>query len=105
MDYRDLSVEQAKAIIWTMDVNQEIAAVEALLKQVHTSLSSVAGSEDTIMQGIFNFGTFLESTWTKVCSNFKEAQSAVENTLEKIGVTVGDVLGHLETVRNRAGGR
>ena len=88
-----------------MDVNNEIAAVEALLKQVHTSLSSVAGSEDTIMKGIFNLGTFLETTWTKMCSNFKEAQSAVEETLEKIGVAVGDVLGNLEGVRGRAGGR
>lgn len=103
MNYNDLSVEQAKAIMWTMDVNNEIAAVEALLKQVQGSLSSVAADEDTIMSGIYTVGTILENTWNTVCKNFKEAQSAVEKTLEKIGVAVSEVLDNLETVKSRAG--
>lgn len=105
MDYKDLSIDEAKAWVWVKDVENEIAAVEYVLKNVYASLTAVAGSDDTIMQGISSVGSILENVWTGMCNGFKEAQNALGEVFTKIGTTAQGILDELEGVKGSAGGR
>lgn len=105
MDYKDLSIDEAKAWVWTREVENEIADVEHVLKNVYASLTAVAGSDDTIMRGISSVGTVLENVWTGMCNGFKEAQKAIEDVFTNIRVTAEGVLTELDGVKGRAGGR
>ena len=99
----DISIDEAKAKIWMDDVNAEIEAVRNLLKQVNTANCTVAGSDDTIMDGIYNVGTALESSWTRMCNSFDEAQEKVAETISHISKTVINVLEDIDSIKSKIG--
>ena len=105
MDYKDISIDEAKALVWSMDVENEISAVETVLKKVSSSLTSAAGSDDTIIQGISRVGSTLETVWAGMCNEFKKVQKTLNDVIKKFGKTAAAVLDDLETVKGRAGGR
>ena len=99
----DMSIDEAKAKIWIDDVNAEISAVRTLLRKVNNANSTIAGVDDSIMDGIYTVGTALESAWTKMCNSFDEAQSKLVEAVAKIGKTVSGVLENVDSVKARVG--
>ena len=53
----NISIDAEKAEIWVKDVEAEIEEVNGVLNRVTGVLTTVAGDDDTIMQGIYNYGT------------------------------------------------
>lgn len=101
----DMSIDEAKAKIWTDDVNNELDEVRALLKKVNTANSTVAGLDDSIMDGIYKVGTLLGDTWDRMCNAFDDAQDKLKEAIKQIGKTVGNVLDDAEIVKSKIGGR
>ncbi len=99
----DISIDEAKAKIWTDDVNAEIEAVRGILKDVNSSLTTVAGSEDKIMQGIYKIGTTMESVWNNMCNKFEESQGKLREALAKIGQAVQQVVDDADSLKNKIG--
>ena len=56
----NISIDAEKAEIWVKDVEAEIEEVNGVLNRVTGVLTTVAGDDDTIMQGIYNYGTRLQ---------------------------------------------
>lgn len=82
MENVNLNSDQAKA--WEEKVNSEIEAVRALLSEVRTAVTTPAGDDDTIMQGIATLGNTLDQVWTKMCNAFGEVQNIVVDVLSKL---------------------
>ena len=101
----DISIDEAKAKIWMDDVRNEINAVEAILKKVNGALTTVAGDDDSIMQGIYKVGTTMESVWTSMCNGFKSAHSILEEALTKLVSSAQNVIDDADTLKNSIGGR
>lgn len=101
MENLDISIDEAKAKDWMQDVNAELEAVRALLKKVNTANTEVAGSDDTIMQGIYNVGIAMESAWDKMCNIFDKAQDNIIESAKKMGETVQKIVDDLVLLRNK----
>lgn len=97
----DISIDQARANMWIADVNNELEAVELVLKGVSGSLTSVAGTDDSIMEGIFKVGTAMENAWTNMCNNFKTAQSKLSQVIGRIFDAVEDVVDAAGALRGK----
>ena len=95
----DISIDEAKAKIWMDDVNAELSDVRHLLKRVNTAVADVAGSDDTIMEGIYKVGVAMGNAWDKMCNIFDEAGSKIREGLSKMGSTVQHVVQEVESVR------
>ena len=100
MENLDISIDEAKAKIWMQDVNTELAAVRALLEKVNAATVEVAGSDDTIMNGIYNVGVAMGNAWTKMCSVFDQAQDNIVKSAERIGTAVQELVDYLNKLRN-----
>lgn len=97
----DISIDEAKAKIWMEDVNAELYAVEIILKNVNTSLTTVAGQDDTIMNGIYNVGKALESAWTTMTSNFKTAQNKIKQAITEIIASAQNVIDDIDVLKSK----
>ena len=95
----DISIDEAKAKIWMDDVNSELSAVRALLKKVNMANAEVAGSDDTIMEGIYKVGVAMGNAWDKMCNIFDDAGSKIKEGLTKLDSTVQHVVQEVESVR------
>ena len=100
----DISLEEARAKIWMDDVNSELEAVEAILKKVHSSLTTTAGSDDSIMNGIWKVGTAMENAWNTLCNNFKSAQSKMALGIAKLVATAQEVIDDADALKSKIGG-
>ena len=96
----DISIEEAKAKIWMDDVKNELVAVEAILKKVNSSLMTTAETDDSIMKGIYKVGTAMETAWSKMCGNFKNAQKNLSDAISKIVISVDSVVQDAEALKN-----
>lgn len=101
MQNLDLSIDEAKAKMWMDDVNSELTAVRSLLKKVNTTNAEVVGSDDTIMQGIYNVGVAMGNAWDNMCNVFDDVQEKVAKGVSKIGETVQEVVEHVDSVRKK----
>jgi len=99
----DISIDEAKAKIWMEDVNSELAAVESILKKVNGALTTVAGSDDSIMNGIYKVGTTMESAWNTMCTNFKSAQSKLAEAISKIVSSAQNVINDADALKYKIG--
>lgn len=99
----DISIDEAKAKIWMDDVNSELNAVESILRKVNGALTTVAGSDDSIMNGIYKVGVAMENAWTIMCNNFKSAQSKVAEAISKIVVSAQNVIDDADALRTKIG--
>ena len=97
----DISIDEARAQAWLRDVKYELDAVEVVLKNVQTSLQTVAGEDDTIMQGIYKLGTGMEEKWTGMCNQFKETCVEVGGLIGLIGKTAVEIFEGFGNIRNR----
>lgn len=88
----DISIDEARAQAWLKDVKYELDAVEVVLKNVQTSLQTVVGEDDTIMQGIYKLGTGMEEKWTEMCNQFKETCVEVGEAIGMIAKTAVEVV-------------
>lgn len=80
----DISLEEAQAKIWIDDVEAELKAVEEILKSVRNALGDPAGSDDSIMNGIYTVAQAMENAWDKMCNTFKEAHDLTKQAVQKI---------------------
>lgn len=99
----DISIDEAKAKIWMDDVNSELNAVESILRKVNGALTTVAGSDDSIMNGIYKVGVAMENAWAIMCNNFKSAQSKVAEAISKIVVSAQNVIDDADALRTKIG--
>lgn len=99
----DISINEAKAKIWIDDVNHELEQVESILKKVNASLTTTAGSGDSIMEGIYKVGMAMETAWTAMCNNFKSAQELIKNAVDVLGKTGVTIIDEAEALRNKVG--
>ena len=99
----DISIDEAKVKIWMDDVNAELDAVEVILKNVNMSLTTVAGEDDSIMNGIYNVGKAMETAWTTMSKNFKNAQSKIWKAIAKIVSSAQSVIEDTNTLKSKIG--
>ena len=95
----DISIEEAKAKVWLDDVNNELNEVEVILNKVNTCLTTVIGSDDTIMAGICNIGTAMENAWGNMCKAFKNVQGSVGKVLSQLFTTAQNVVDDADAIR------
>lgn len=95
----DISIDEAKAKIWMDDVNAELAAVRSLLKKVNMANADVAGSDDTIMEGIYKVGVAMGNAWDKMCNVFDEVSGKITDGISKLGHAVQHVVEEAESIR------
>ena len=99
MQELDISIDEAKARIWMADVNAELEDVKYLLRKVNEATSDVAGSDDTIMEGIYKVGVAMGDAWNKMCSLFDQANSKISEGISKLDQTVQNVVEKVEAIR------
>lgn len=99
----DISIEEAKAKTWILDVKNELSAVETVLKNVSTACTTLPGEDDDIMKGIVDTGEALRSFWDQMCSGFTKATELISDAIDKIGSTAGEVVSDINNVKSRIG--
>lgn len=97
----DISIDEAKAKIWLDDVNAEIDAVEGILKKVNSSVTTPAGSDDSIMKGIEKIGVAMENAWTAMCNHFKQSQSKLKEAIDMIVRSAQTVIDDADSVKSK----
>ncbi len=97
----DISIEEARAKIWLMDVERELDAVQDVLDKVSKVLTTVVGSDDTIMQGLYKVGETMESVWGTLCKNFKEAHHNVSEAVKIVVGAAQDVVEDVEVLKGK----
>lgn len=96
----DISIDEAKAKLWVDDVNAELDAVKEILNRVEESLSTVAGDEDSIMEGIYQVGKAMERVWNEMCNRFRTAQGMLSEGISKIVKATANVLDDAGNLRS-----
>lgn len=99
----DISIEEAKAKQWILDVKNELSLVEAVLRNVSTACTTIPGEDDDIMKGIVSTGEALREFWDQMCSGFKSATNLISDVITKIGTTAGEVVSDINSVKSRIG--
>lgn len=99
----DISIDEAKAKQWILDVKNELSSVETVLKNVTTACTTVPGEDDDIMKGIVSTGETLRSFWDQMCNGFKSATDFISESITKIGTTAGAVIQDINTVKSKIG--
>lgn len=97
----DISIEEARAKIWLMDVERELNSVQEVLDKVSKVLTTVAGSDDTIMQGLYKVGETMESVWGSLCKNFNEAHHNVSEAVKLVISTAQDVVDDVDVLKGK----
>jgi cytochrome c556 len=97
----DISIDEAKAKMWIDDVNAELDAVETILHKVNNSLATPVGEDDSIMEGISKVGEAMESAWTEMCRQFKEAQAKLPEVVNKIVKAAQDVIDNANELKSK----
>lgn len=96
----NISIDAEKAEIWVKDVEAEIEEVNGVLNRVTGVLTTVAGDDDTIMQGIYNYGTRLQDSWQQMCKGFTGAVDLLHQAFRRHGEVASELL---EGVQGLAG--
>lgn len=96
----DLSIDEAKAKMWVDDVAAELKDVEVILKNVSGALTTPIVAEDTIMQGIYNVGTSMETSWTTLCNEFVDSTEKIAEAVSQIGKAVIEIIDVLTGLKN-----
>ena len=99
----DISIEEAKAKQWILDVKNELSSVETVLRNVTTACVTVPGEDDDIMKGIVSTGETLKNFWDQMCNGFKNATDLISKSIDKIGATAGEVVQDINTVKSKIG--
>ena len=84
----NLSIDTVRAALWKREVDAELQAVDELLRKVADVCQEIPGEDDTLMNTIYEVGTNLGETWTKLGTTFKEVQENCETiirTVEDVG--------------------
>lgn len=77
-----------------------IEEVNGVLNRVTGVLTTVAGDDDTIMQGIYNYGTRLQDSWQQMCKGFSGAVDLLHQAFRRHGEVASELL---EGVQGLAG--
>ena len=96
-----MSIDEARAKVWLDDVNHELQAVRALLKKVQTANTEVAGSDDTIMEGIYQVGVAMDNAWSQMCNIFDEVQEKLNSTIAKIREAVREKVEEITALKGK----
>lgn len=99
----DISIDEARAQQWILDVRNELALVEQVLEKVSKACTTTPAETDDILKGIAKTGEDLNSHWNQMCSNFQKATSNIENAIKKIGKNANDVISDINSVRSKIG--
>ena len=84
MDAKNFSIDGDRAKAWEEKVSNEIKEVRALLKEVQEAVTTPAGEDDTIMQGVETLGKTMDKIWTEMCDVFEKAQESVADGISWI---------------------
>lgn len=98
----DISMDEAKAKYWILEVRNEINAVEGVLLRVSTACSSMVGDDDSIMQGVYKLGTLLEASWMNLCNTFKNAIENIGSAISTLGQKGQEVVNEVEETSAKA---
>ena len=100
-----IDIDEAKATIWKMDVQSELNQIEDILKKVTNELTTVAGSDDSIYQGIYKVGVAAEEAWNESINSWKKCIDYWTEAINKLGSAGQKVLEDADGLRGRMGGR
>ena len=95
-----ISIDEAKAQQWILDVQNELRLVETVLSKVAEAQQTIPESNDEIMKSIVATFETLNKKWTDMCSGFNEATGIIGNVIQKIGTAAEDVLSDINGVRS-----
>lgn len=98
----DISFKEVEAKMWADDVDAEVEAVEQILKNVTTALTTMTTNEtaDTIMSGIYNVGSAMESAWSVLCNTFKKVTSEyVRESIKRVVNKAVELDGALDSIK------
>lgn len=99
----DISIDEARAQQWILDVRNELALVEQVLEKVSKACTTTPAETDDILKEISKTGEDLNSYWNKMCSGFNKATSNIENAIKTIGKNANDVMSDINSVRSKIG--
>lgn len=97
----DISIDEARANTWIYDVETELDLVRTLMKKASTSITTPAGEDDTIMQGISKMGDQLNTVWTQACNVYEKATNLLKDALKAITKAGSEVMADLDSTKAR----
>ena len=99
----DISIEEAKAQQWILDVKNELNSVENLLTKIANTCQTIPGDDDDIMKGIEKTATNLNNVWNQMTSGFKNATNEISKAIKEIEKKADEVMSDLNDVNSRIG--
>ena len=81
----DLKIDQARAMTWVKDVQNEIYLVENTLGDVKQVCETFPGDDDTVFKLIEKTGEMLDNAWTATTKAFKNAWEKLEDGVKHVG--------------------
>ena len=100
-----IDIDEAKTMIWKQEVETELSQVEEILKKVQTELTTVAGSDDSIYQGIYKVGVAVEETWNETVGSWRKCIEYWTEAIRKMGLGGQAVLDSADALKAKMGGR
>lgn len=99
----DISIEQAKAQQWILDVKTELVEIEKILNNVSNTLQDIPREGDDIINGIVATGQVMHDVWSQMCNGFKEATDSIMEGIDQIGKTAESVLDDINSIKRMLG--
>lgn len=81
----DLKIDQARAMTWVKDVQNEIHLVENTLGDVKQVCETTPGEGDAVFKLVEKTGEMLDDAWSATTKAFKNAWEKLEEGIKYVG--------------------
>lgn len=99
----DISIDEAKAQEWILDVKNELSQVEQILQKVSKVCTTTPAETDDILKGMAQAGNDLQNHWNNMCSGFKSATTSIENAIKNLTKATEKVMSNIDSIRSKIG--
>lgn len=95
----NLDIDVTKAKSWKKDVDQELAEVKKLLKDVAKACDDNPADDDILM-AIQDTGRFLDEKWNGLCNGFEESMGFIDKTINEIERSIKNSVERFENFKS-----
>ena len=103
MGIYDVSIDEARAKIWMMDVYTEIGNVELVLDKIAAAQQEMPGENDSIMAAIEKTGKASQTLWKTMNNVFKESCRLLEDAIKRYGAVGSKIVSDFEDHSKKLG--
>lgn len=103
MSIYDVSIDEARARVWIMDVYTEINAVNNVLERISGAQKEMPGENDSIMSVIVKTGEATGNLWKTMTRAFQDSCNFVEDAIKRYGTVGSQVVESFEEQRKKLG--